>query len=128
MNATPELAKPTRFAIGDKVPEWLLTAEPVHAQSVFGDFAFDTPCDVIETADYFVVVVLHIGPLPSVLHFSGGGCRIFAPGKPVRLVVHQQVFMPADVDSWSSPVLPFVRQDGPAPTPPKKGFWARLFG
>lgn len=119
----------TRFAMGAEVPPWLIDQEPIHVHSHPGVFRFTTPCDVIDTPDYYVVVPVVTGPLPSIIDFDGDGVRIFASGKPVRLVCAQQVFMGTEHDAWS-PTIPWLQQSGdPAPAAPvKASFWKRWFG
>lgn len=118
----------TRFAIGSEVPAWLIDQEPIHAQSTPGVFRFTTPCDVIDTPEYFVVIPIVSGPLPSIIDFDGGGVRIFASGKPVRLVCAQQTFLAPEIDGWSH-TLPFLDQHPPAPAAPVKvSLWKWIFG
>lgn len=114
-----------RFALGAEVPPWLIDQEPIHTQSKCGVFRFATACDVIDAPDYFMVVPVATGPLPSIIDFDGQGVRIFAAGKPVRLVCAQMAFMTPEVDAWA-PTLPWLEQKAEAPR--RKGLWARLFG
>lgn len=120
----------TRFQIGAEVPSWLLDQEPVHSHSQRGTFRFTTPCDVIDTPGYYVILPIATGPLPSVIDFDGGGVRIFAAGKPVRLMYAQQVFLGQEVDGYAH-TLPFLEQRQPVlnpVTPRKRSFWDRVLG
>lgn len=119
----------TRFQIGAEVPSWMLDQEPIRTQSQRGTFRFTTPCDVIDTPGYYLVLPIVTGPLPSIIDFDGGGVRIFAAGKPVRLVAVQQCFMGQEVDAYAH-TLPFLEQRSaaPIPAPVKRSFWARVLG
>ena len=115
---TEELTR-KRFAAGEVVPEWLLVAEPMYPNSVRGQFSFATPVDVIETDEYFVVLVLPYGPYSSALSFSGAGCKILAASKAVRIPGQQSIIQPESVDAWGSQIVV-------TPAEPRKGFWARV--
>jgi hypothetical protein len=110
----------TRFQIGDDVPSWLIDAEPIHAASIQGKFTFSTPCDVLDLPDYFAVIPLPYGPIPSVIDFTGAGCRVFAASKPVRLVCGQQTFHSAEINGWAHQIGAIGEKV------PRKPFLARL--
>ncbi len=118
----------TRFQIGAAVPEWLIVADPMHAQSRQGTLRFAVACDVLEAPGYFLVVPLAIGPIPEIISFDGHLCRIVAAGKPVKVVVANSTYYSAEIDAgpngFIDPVQPAALK--PAAPPPRPGFWARV--
>lgn len=124
----------TKFATGERVPDWLITIEPMSPQSHKENFRFAIDVDVIETDEVFVVVPRTFGSGHSIIDMSGtSGCKLFAPGKPTRVVVSTNDFFAEGVG-----VLVQIGAATPPPSPavdnayveaatdPHRSFWARL--
>ena len=124
----------TQFAMGEAVPEWLITVEPMHPGSHKQNFRFAVDVDVIETPDVFVVVPRMFGNFLAIIDMSGThGCHMFAPGKPTRIATGL-------ADIFAPGVTPMVEIGVAVPPPspavdnayveavvdPHQTFWARL--
>ena len=92
----------TKFQAGADVPEWIIIAEPIVADAIQGKFTFGVPIDLIDLPDYYLIVPCMYGPIPSVINFSGAGCKIMAAAKPVRVVNGMGTFQTEAVDAWGS--------------------------
>lgn len=120
----------TKFAMGDNVPEWLITVEPMHPTSHKENFRFAVDVDVIETPDVFVVVPRLFGSYHAILDMSGThGCKMFAPGKVTRIAVGLSDFFADGV----APMVQIGAPDKAVPAvqpetvpDPHPTFWARL--
>lgn len=147
----------TALPMGSDIPDWLLVAEPMVADAPRGNFRFAGDVHIIDTPDYFVVVPQALGNNPPLIDGSGMiNHRIYAPGKPVHVVLVQSVTFPLEVNAWHAggpgdlnlppapapavsqncdnvpPVGPQVTVEMVNPGRPPlftsmpKGFWARL--
>lgn len=124
----------TKFAMGERVPDWLITIEPMNPQSHKENFRFAIDVDVIETDEVFVVIPRTFSSGHSIIDMSGThGCKLFAPGKPARVVVSTNDFFAEGVG-----VLVPIGAAAPPPSPAvdnayaeavadtHRSFWARL--
>lgn len=74
------------FAKGDRVPDWLLTAEPTSDQSTLGPVTFCVDGHVLEVNDrYFVFTAENAEKMIYV--DVGKDVNFFAPTKTVRFVI-----------------------------------------
>lgn len=85
MEDTAKLVTVRQFAMGEAIPEWLLTLEPRSKTSRREHFRFAVDVDMIETTEVFVVVPRVFGNYGTMIDMMGtSDCDMFAPGKPVR--------------------------------------------
>lgn len=116
---TDTLTKRLRFARGAAVPEWLLVAEPLVANAPRGNFHFAFETDVFEAPEYFSVVPLVMGVQGQPAIDIGGTAhhRFYAPGKPVRLTLRDETFLPLEMNGWTN-MSPSTGAPPPSAPPP----------
>lgn len=85
----------TKFKMGDAIPAWLLSIEPLMAGAIMGAFRFGTDVDVFDCPEYFAVVPTSVTQAqPRIIDLEGSvGVNISASGKPIIVAVGRELFL-----------------------------------
>ena len=85
----------TKFKMGDAIPPWLLSIEPLMAGAIMGAFRFGTDVDVFDCPEYFAVVPTSVTQAqPRIIDLEGSvGVNVSAAGKPIIVAVGRELFL-----------------------------------